>query len=195
MPAPDDGLAPKDAQRRAAERARRKLPVTARQAADVHIARAAGALLATQGARTVGLYAALGAEVGTAALHEALRARGVVVAYPVVAPHAAPMRFARVDVAATLVRGPYGVPAPRDGSPEVRPEELDAVVVPLVAFDEACQRIGRGRGHYDRTLPALSCVTIGLAYEAQRVGAVAADPWDVRLDAIVTERQTYQCPR
>ena len=73
---------------------------------------------------------------------------------------------------------------------------LDAVVLPLVGFDLAGNRLGMGAGYYDRALrrrrdrgaawrrPRL----IGVAYACQQVPAIAASPWDVPLDLVVTER-------
>jgi 5-formyltetrahydrofolate cyclo-ligase len=77
----------------------------------------------------------------------------------------------------------------------VRP---DILLVPLLGFDAACNRIGQGQGHYDRTLQALRAqgpvVAIGLAFEAQRVEAVPVEPHDQPLDFIVTPDGAYRRP-
>lgn len=50
-----------------------------------------------------------------------------------------------------------------------------------------------GKGYYDRFLPRCARAAVyGIAYEAQKVDAVAAGPLDVRLDGIITEKGVYQ---
>lgn len=79
----------------------------------------------------------------------------------------------------------FGVAIPRDGALMV-PQTL---VIPMLGFDAACQRLGYGAGHYDRTLAGLGPVQrIGFAYAAQRLDAdLPAEPTDQPLDMIVTE--------
>jgi 5-formyltetrahydrofolate cyclo-ligase len=61
------------------------------------------------------------------------------------------------------------------------------ILVPLVAFDQENHRIGYGRGYYDRALVHHSDATsIGLAFKEQEVDHIPADPWDRRLNVIVS---------
>lgn len=71
-------------------------------------------------------------------------------------------------------------------------EDLQIMFLPLLVFDQNCTRIGMGSGYYDRSLdhkkrPFL----IGIAYELQRHPWIEPDPWDVPLDAVVTEKTIY----
>lgn len=76
----------------------------------------------------------------------------------------------------------------RAGFPLVQPEELDVVCVPLVAFDEAGNRLGYGGGNYDRLLTQLrpDALVMGIAFEEQRVPAVPCEPHDQPLPHIVS---------
>lgn len=73
--------------------------------------------------------------------------------------------------------------------------ELDIVLVPLVGFDPQGNRLGMGGGFYDRTFAFLrenqthKPLLIGLAYESQQLPELPPDPWDVRLDAVLTEKR------
>ena len=90
---------------------------------------------------------------------------------------------------------PWGVLQP---PPEAEALAPDIVLVPLVLADRKGTRIGHGKGHYDRALSHLResnpVFTIGLGWESQIVeGPIAADPWDMKLDAIATPKEWIQC--
>ena len=74
----------------------------------------------------------------------------------------------------------------------VLPEEIDLVLVPCVAFDEAKRRLGHGGGYYDRYLPkCIKAQYVLVAFEAQKLPEVAADPHDVLMNVLVTEDRVY----
>ena len=89
-----------------------------------------------------------------------------------------------------LVPGAFGIPVPQ-GEPADPTVLADAfAVVPVVAWDDAGGRLGRGGGHYDRAFAgrARPCCLVGLAYAFQQVPHVPRDSWDVQLDCVVSER-------
>lgn len=71
------------------------------------------------------------------------------------------------------------------------PEDFDVLIVPMVAFDENKQRIGYGKGYYDRYLKQSNALKIGVAYEVQKVANFTAGAHDVKMDIIVTEQKIY----
>jgi 5-formyltetrahydrofolate cyclo-ligase len=88
-----------------------------------------------------------------------------------------------------LKPGPYGIYQPEES--RVRPvplEDIDLVVVPGVAFDSCCIRLGRGHGYYDRFLSALpkDTETIGLAFDFQVLERLPKDPHDVPVSKTIT---------
>lgn len=83
----------------------------------------------------------------------------------------------------------WGGSQPHHDAPIVVP---DLILVPLVAFDDALNRLGQGGGHYDRYLAAHpSALRVGVAWEGQRVDRLPTQPWDIPLDAIITERKCH----
>lgn len=70
--------------------------------------------------------------------------------------------------------------------PVAAPKDIDAIVVPLVAFDKACRRLGYGGGNYDSYLEHLSssCAIVGVGFREQLVDAVPTEPHDIPLPAI-----------
>ena len=83
--------------------------------------------------------------------------------------------------------GPWGILQPDGGAPLVSP---DLVLMPLVAVDGRGNRIGMGKGHYDRTLPELrraGARLIGVGWSLQRLAEpIEPDPWDVPLDGFAS---------
>jgi 5-formyltetrahydrofolate cyclo-ligase len=70
--------------------------------------------------------------------------------------------------------------------------QFDAVVVPMLGFDTDRQRIGYGGGYYDRFLATQpQTQKIGVCFEAGKVASIPAEPHDVALDRIVTEKRIY----
>lgn len=95
--------------------------------------------------------------------------------------------------------GSFGIPEPVGGE-VVALADHDAVLVPLTAFDRRGHRLGQGGGFYDRALASLPPeearpVTVGVAYAFQQVDEVPRDPWDVPLDAVVTDTGTIVSDR
>lgn len=72
----------------------------------------------------------------------------------------------------------------------------EVIIVPLVAFDRNGHRLGYGQGHYDRTLRKFreqkKIIAIGLAYNIQKTDIIPCEPFDEKLDYIITEKQIYQ---
>ena len=69
--------------------------------------------------------------------------------------------------------------------------EIDLVVVPGVAFDRKGNRLGRGRGFYDRFLAGRTATTIGIGFDFQIVDAVPANDEDMKMDFVVTPSLTF----
>lgn len=114
-------------------------------------------------------------------------------ALPVVMAKDAPLQFRAWHPDDALEPGAFGIDVPGEKRPVLTPSLL---LVPLVAFDARCHRIGYGAGFYDRSLSALRAqrpvVTVGLAYEGQRISKVPAGRHDVALDYVVTEAGCYR---
>lgn len=135
-------------------------------------------------------------ELDPAPLVTACRLRGIDVYFPVMRDPA-PIQFAPAGPDTLFVANRFGIPEP-DVDPEllVSARELDVVLAPVVVFDAAGHRAGRGQGHYDRALSFLlngprpaKPLVVGLAYELQLVDAVPSHLGDVTMDAVVTEER------
>lgn len=70
------------------------------------------------------------------------------------------------------------------------PSEIELVVVPAVAYDRKGKRLGRGKGFYDRFLKDTHATKVGVGYEFQLLEEIPAEPHDVAMDIIVTQKTT-----
>ena len=92
-----------------------------------------------------------------------------------------------------LIAGPYGIMQPE--SPiQSDISSIELVLVPLAAFDGFGNRLGYGKGYYDRFLAQLPSNTtkVGLAYSSQEVDEIPSQGHDVRLDLIITEQGIHK---
>ena len=112
-------------------------------------------------------------------------------AAPVVQPNGISLKHYELTAATLLVASRWGIPEPvANPATEVRPAQLDAVLVPLLACDAQGQRVGYGGGFYDRFLAECrpDAVFIGLNMLDDAPGPALADvlPTDVPLHACLT---------
>ena len=91
-----------------------------------------------------------------------------------------------------MVIGAFNIHEPDSRAPIITPEEIDLAIIPGVAFDKKCNRLGRGKGFYDRLLPLLHCPKIGVAFDFQIYDNLPVDPWDIPMDFVVTESSIFQ---
>ena len=96
------------------------------------------------------------------------------------------MRFYDYDPASMNDSGSFGISEP-EATALCRPEEIDFIIVPGVAFTAAGMRLGRGKGFYDKYLsqPGFRGVKAGVCYAHQLVGELPVEPHDVFMDYVV----------
>ena len=91
---------------------------------------------------------------------------------------------------ALMKRGKFNIPEPQT---EPYTGNIDLILIPGVAFDGKCNRLGRGGGYYDRYLQMYKeAVTVGYAFEEQLFDAIPSEAHDRRLDFVVTQKECYE---
>lgn len=181
----------KKRQRRAGIAAREDLSPEQRRDYSARIAANITGLEVFRRARVVFLYRAIRAEVDLRTVTEAALATGKAVLYPYCGD--GEMRALRPPAKGGWTRDAYGIlsPAP-DKSELCAPGDIDLVICPCTAFDAEGGRCGMGGGNYDRFLPLCTkAVILAAAFEAQKADKLFTEAFDVRMDGVVTESQTY----
>ena len=142
-------------------------------------------------AKTVIGFSAIQKEADPAEILGSARASGKRVGLPRVVDELLELHeFADVS---ELEEGAFGVLEPKVGAPVIAASEVDLVIVPGLAFDGRGQRLGYGRGFYDRLLPQMtSAFRVGFAYDFQIVMELPAEPHDVPLHAVVTDQRVLR---
>jgi 5-formyltetrahydrofolate cyclo-ligase len=111
-------------------------------------------------------------------------------AFPRVGPRGLELFWCTPD--ALVAVPPFGIREPTEDARPVDLTELDLIVVPGLVFDEGGGRIGYGKGYYDRLLAGARAASkhvrcVGFGFEAQLIDSVPCEPFDQRLDGLVTE--------
>jgi 5-formyltetrahydrofolate cyclo-ligase len=146
------------------------------------------------------LYASFRSEVDTFDLLKYCVAHGKVVVLPKVDKQDNELKLYEIKDTGELISGYLGISEP--DVPEDRlmnVEHMDLILVPGVAFDEKCNRLGYGKGFYDKLLSGVrgqgSRVKglIAMAYEEQIVEALPSEPHDIKMDKIITDKRIIEC--
>ncbi|MBW3629836.1 MAG: 5-formyltetrahydrofolate cyclo-ligase [Gemmatimonadetes bacterium] len=143
-------------------------------------------------ARTLLLYASLPEEVTTDPIADEALRRGITITYPRCLPETRMMTLHVLQERGELREaGSYGIREPDLACPTLELADIDVILVPGLAWDRNGGRLGRGAGYYDRLFSNPDCRAFrcGLFFAAQELARIPLDPWDVTLDAVVTEKE------
>ena len=141
-----------------------------------------------QKATCIALYYALYNEVRTSGLMEEQRFEKQIV-LPVISGD--DMHFYPYTGKENLKKGALGIAQPVSGD-IVPPENIDLFVVPGIAFDYACNRLGRGKGYYDRYLAGVDKPVIGLCLDCQLVESLPTEIHDKKMTMVITEKKSLE---
>lgn len=89
---------------------------------------------------------------------------------------------------AKLFFGAYNIVEPT-GDDCIDIADIDLIIVPGVAFDRLGNRLGRGKGFYDRLLNHSRAITVGVAYQCQIVESIPTDAFDIPMDIVVSDKE------
>lgn len=183
---------------------RRALTPSQRAEVGIGIAKVVSRLRLLRPGRRIGAYLAHAGEADLTATLALAQLRRCRIYLPAITHRRSNrMEFVRFEPHSQLRRNLFGIAEPdTHHARRIAARELDLILVPLVAVDPWGTRLGSGAGFYDRRLHRLRADRrwrrprlIGIAYEFQRVARLLPQPWDVPLDAVITDRGCYPALR
>ena len=150
---------------------------------------------------SVALYLAADGEIDPTSVIEYCWAKGKQVYLPVLDPHKHnQLLFIHYQRNTAMCLNKYGIAEPAvPYNKTINANQLDLVLLPLVAFDKGGSRMGMGGGYYDRSFAfkaqhkSVKPTLVGLAHELQRVDKLAVESWDIALSMIATDLRIYNC--
>lgn len=143
-------------------------------------------------AKRIALYHSINAEIDLSPLWHSAPLQGKFCYFPILNEDLT-LSFLPATPVTPFKNNRYGIPEPEVSLDLAIPvNELDLILMPLLAFDRYCTRLGMGAGYYDRTLEKnTNSLLVGIAYPFQRIDFIAQQPWDVPLDAVITSKSIY----
>ena len=140
-------------------------------------------------ARVIALFKSFGSEVDTTELIEYSISIGKIVALPKVIGNE--LKFYKINlIKENLVKSNFGVDEPIENELNyVRNQDIDLVIVPGLCFDKENNRLGYGKGYYDRFLKNTNSKTIAICFKEQILenGILPTTDTDLKVQEIITE--------
>lgn len=96
-----------------------------------------------------------------------------------------PIKF---DETTTFKKGAFGILEPAKKT-EIMKKAIKVAIIPGVAFDKTGQRVGFGKGYYDRFLKDTNIIKVGFCYDFQIADKIIAEPFDIKMDYLITESE------
>ncbi|MCH8487603.1 MAG: 5-formyltetrahydrofolate cyclo-ligase [Candidatus Cyclonatronum sp.] len=127
-------------------------------------------------------------EIDTETLAIRLLRAGKEIAVPVMSFESRTLTHFLVDEGTRWATNRWGVSEPLNGIP-VNPDTFGLIVVPMVAADVHCNRLGYGKGYYDNFLKNTTALKVGLCMECCIFEQIPSEPHDVRLNHVITENR------
>ncbi len=144
-----------------------------------------------QNAQNIGIYLALNGEVELNALIKFCRENQKKIFVPIYDSNEKICFMSEWPESSELKNGQWGVLEP-ENAVAAKPDEIEIMIVPGVAFDFDCERLGRGGGYYDRMLAESKSYKIGVAFQFQMFESLESEEHDIAMDLVITNNNIYR---
>ena len=191
----DDGMKMKDRLRKSIEKKRNTLSTSEVLEKSSRIKKRIFEMDLFRDAQTILFYVSYGNEVYTHDMIKESISLGKTVVVPKSVTKNNALILSRLTDWNNLEVGAYNILEPKQESiKEADIESIDLIIIPGVVFDESGNRIGHGKGYYDRLLnDSRNIPSVGLAFEFQIVDNIESEKHDEKIDVIITEDRIMKC--
>ena len=139
-----------------------------------------------QSANTIAIYKSLNSEVNTNKLIDYSLSIGKTIALPRVENNN--LSFYKITDKTNLIKSNFGILEPPKNQVNYLPKSrIDLIIVPGICFDKKGNRIGFGKGYYDRYLMNTKMKKIGICFTQQLVDSIETEDNDMKMDLIITD--------
>jgi len=142
--------------------------------------------------KSVLLYASFGSEVDTWRIFERCKKLSIKTAFPKVNEMKKALDLYWVESLKELSKGYKSILEPKTEK-KAYLNDIEVILVPGLAFDKNCFRLGYGGGYYDKLLSEKTGLAVGLAYEEQIISELPIEKHDKKLDFIITDERVISC--
>ena len=133
----------------------------------------------------IGIYLSTPNEVETDGIIEELLKQGKIVAAPRIEENE--LVFRKLESFKDIEYNKYHIREPLFSSEVI--DNIEIMIVPGIAFDVAKNRIGYGKGYYDRYLSKHECYKVGLTFDEHLHKEIPADSSDIKMDIVITDKR------
>ena len=138
------------------------------------------------------IYAPIKSEADPTYLFEIAKKNNLNIAFPISIKDTFELDFRFVDSIDELCSGAYGIREPRNNAQRATFTEKSICIVPALAFDSNGNRLGYGKGFYDRFLKSFNGLSIGITYAELKCSALPHDNTDIPVDIIITDQESVK---
>lgn len=138
------------------------------------------------------IYAPIKSEADPTYLFDEAKKRGIRVAFPISVTSTFTLDFRFIDSLDELSIGAYGIREPRPDSQRASFTPRSICIVPALAFDALGNRLGYGKGFYDRFLNNFSGLSIGITYNELKCDRLPTQSTDIPVDIIITDKESVK---
>jgi len=141
-----------------------------------------------QNAKVIAMYKNLKSEVSTDALIDYSLNVGKIIALPRVTNDS--LSFYKITNDSKLIKSNFGVQEPISNDNDyIYPDNIDLIIIPGVCFDKNKNRLGFGKGYYDKYLENTKIKRIGICFTEQLVDEIPITENDIKMDLIITDKE------
>ena len=141
---------------------------------------------------TLFFYAPIKNEADPLYLFEKAQEYGICAAFPISLKNTFELDFRIIDSLDELELGTYGIPEPKKHLKKAIFTKKSICIVPARAFDYAGNRLGYGKGFYDRFLNNFTGLTVGITFDILKCPSLPTERTDIPIDIIITEKESVR---